>query len=259
MASNELRFRHVGLSSDGTVVFCEMDNGKTHAMPLQVLDRAEDWNPKAKPTKIEIIHDGYAAFVKFDSGETIDFPADFVQHLCDPSYSHYIGRGPVVSDVGARIREIRQARGLTLEALASKCGIAKPNLSRLETGKVTPKFETLRAIAAALETHPVLLVCRKNPDRAWACTQHAFAEWKLGLQARPDARVQEPLVRAVDMVRIFLATRPEYRFARRKLLQYFDRAPKNAELCKYPVDAAKWAKELATAEAIQRRPHAIRT
>ncbi len=33
-----------------------------------------------------------------------------------------------------------------------KCGIAKPNLSRLENDKVTPKFETLRAIAAALGT-----------------------------------------------------------------------------------------------------------
>ena len=31
MESNEPRFKHVGLSSDGAVIFCEMDNGKTYA------------------------------------------------------------------------------------------------------------------------------------------------------------------------------------------------------------------------------------
>src|SRR5437667_8208775 len=40
MESNELRFKHVGLSSDGVVIFCEMDNGKTYAMPLCALDTA---------------------------------------------------------------------------------------------------------------------------------------------------------------------------------------------------------------------------
>ena len=46
MESNELRFRHVGLSSDGAVIFCEMDNGKTYAMPLGALEQSEDWNPE---------------------------------------------------------------------------------------------------------------------------------------------------------------------------------------------------------------------
>ena len=53
MESNELRFKHVGLSSDGAVIFCEMDNGKTYAMPLIALEKAEDWNPKAKPKEGE--------------------------------------------------------------------------------------------------------------------------------------------------------------------------------------------------------------
>src|SRR5262249_34954541 len=66
MESNEPKFKRVGLSSDGTVIFCEMDNGKTYSMPLSALDKAEDWNPKAKPKAIRIIHDGYAAVVEFD-------------------------------------------------------------------------------------------------------------------------------------------------------------------------------------------------
>ena len=85
MESDELRFSHVGLSSDGAVVFCEMDNGKTYAMPLCALERAEDWNPRAKPKSAGIIHDGYAAFVEFGTGVKIDFPSDFVLHVCEPT------------------------------------------------------------------------------------------------------------------------------------------------------------------------------
>src|SRR5260370_41382790 len=143
MESNELRFRHVGLSSDGAVIFCEMDNGKTYAMPLSALEQAEDWNPKAKPKAVNIIHDGYAAIGEFNTCIQIDFPSDFVLHVCEPSYAYYKDKSRAVSGVGGRIRAIVQARGLTFDARAAKCGIAKPNLSRLENDKVTPKFETL--------------------------------------------------------------------------------------------------------------------
>src|SRR5207244_1780315 len=132
MESDELRFKHVGLSSDGSVIFCEMDNGKTYAMPLVALDRAEDWDPKAKPKKVGVIHDGYAAIVEFDTVAKIDFASDLVLHVCEPSYAYYKHKGRAASRVGARIREIRQARGLTLDALAAKCGIAKSNLSWFE-------------------------------------------------------------------------------------------------------------------------------
>src|SRR5262245_3882839 len=120
MASNEPRFKHIGLSSDGTVVFCEMDNGKTYSMPLIALERAEDWDPEAKPKAVDIIHDGYAAVVKFNTGVKIDFPSDFVLHVCEPSYVHYKGKGRAAWSVGRRIRQIRKWRGLTLDALAGQ-------------------------------------------------------------------------------------------------------------------------------------------
>jgi transcriptional regulator with XRE-family HTH domain len=246
MESNELRFRHVGLSSDGAVIFCEMDNGKTYAMPLRALEQAEDWNPKTKPKATGIIHDGYAAFVEFDSGVKIDFPSDFVLHVCEPSYASYKENGRIMSGVGGRIREIRQARGLTLDALAAKCGIAKPNLSRLENDRVTPTFETLKTIAAALDTHPALLVSGKKPEHAWTWTRHAFDQWKLGLLWNEGVRDSRTVVvGAVEMVKVFLATRPEHRYARMKLLKHADRAPHDAELSKHTLDAEKWARESA--------------
>src|SRR5437868_6309045 len=118
MVSDEPRFRRIGLSSDAVIIFCEMDNGKTYAMPLVALERAEDWNPRAKPKAAGIIHDGYAAFVTFDTRVTIDFPSDFVLHVCELSDAWYKGKSRAVSGVGERIREIREARGLTLDALA---------------------------------------------------------------------------------------------------------------------------------------------
>lgn len=207
MASDELRFKHIGLSSDGAVVFCEMDNGKTYAMPLCALERAEEWNANAKPKTVKIIHDGFAAIVRFDTKISIDFPSDFVLHICE-------GKGGAMSDVGKRIREIREARGLTLDALAAKCGIAKPNLSRLENDKVTPRLETLRAVAAGLGIHPTLL----TQKRAWTQTLHEFREWKDGLAAKEVERKVH--VGGSDLVKTFLATRPEHEYAYGELLEY---------------------------------------
>jgi len=239
MESDDLRFRHIGLSSDGLVVFCELDNGKTYSMPLCALERAEDRSPEAKPKSASIIHDGYAAVVKFNDKTEIDFPADFVLHICEPAYRWHKDRVRTLSGVGRRVREIREARGLTLDALAAKCGIAKPNLSRLEHEKVTPKFSTLSAIAAAFETHPALLVQRD----AWTSTRHAFDEWMSGLlwkgNLRTSPRVQ--LVRSADMVKRFLSTRPEHRYAQSKLLKHADNASHDAEIAKRPLDAEKWA------------------
>jgi len=229
MESNELRFRHIGLSSDAAVVFCALDNGKTYALPLCALDTAEDWDPQAKPKAAGIIHDGYAAFVEFDTGLKIDFPSDFVLHVCEPSYGWYKDKGRAVSAVGRRIREFREWRGLTLDALAAKTGIAKPNLSRLENDKVTPTFETVRTIAAALDTHPALLL----QNHAWMWTRHEFTQWKLGLL---NGGSGSELVRAADMVKVFLATRPEHRYARMKLLK----------------QSQKWA-HVKSAAAVKRR------
>ena len=89
------------------MVFCEMDNGKALRCRCGV-DRAENWDRNAKPKSAGIIHDGYAAVVKFDHGVTIDFPSDFVLHVCEPSYSWDKDKGRAASGVGGRIREIRQ-------------------------------------------------------------------------------------------------------------------------------------------------------
>ena len=106
MDSDELRFKHVGLSSDGAVVFCELDNGSTYSLPLCAFETAEDWDPKATPKRIRVIHDGFAAVVDFDTKLKIDFPVDFVLHICEPAYAWH--KSKAKTGVGARIRRIRE-------------------------------------------------------------------------------------------------------------------------------------------------------
>ena len=54
--------------------------------------------------------------------------------------------------IGRRIRQLRTARGMTLEELASAVERAPSQLSMIENGKREPKLTLLRAIAKVLGT-----------------------------------------------------------------------------------------------------------
>ncbi len=52
--------------------------------------------------------------------------------------------------LGARIKELRKAKGLSQEELSEKVGIDSKHLSRIEVGKSYPSLDTLERIANAL-------------------------------------------------------------------------------------------------------------
>jgi transcriptional regulator with XRE-family HTH domain len=52
--------------------------------------------------------------------------------------------------IGARVRELRVAKRVSLGALAAEAGIGKGTLSELETGRRNPTIETLFAVTTAL-------------------------------------------------------------------------------------------------------------
>jgi transcriptional regulator with XRE-family HTH domain len=56
------------------------------------------------------------------------------------------------------IREIRQAKGLTLEAVAGRIGISIPHLSGVERGKKNLNNHLLTRLAAALDVPPETLI-----------------------------------------------------------------------------------------------------
>ncbi|MDR7281085.1 helix-turn-helix domain-containing protein [Catenuloplanes atrovinosus] len=55
----------------------------------------------------------------------------------------------VLAAVGPRLRTLRRARGITLDALAAETGLTASTLSRLETGRLRPTLEQLLPLARA--------------------------------------------------------------------------------------------------------------
>lgn len=54
-------------------------------------------------------------------------------------------------DLGARVRDLRKARGWTLERAARQAGLARSTLSKIENGQMSPTFEALKKLALGLE------------------------------------------------------------------------------------------------------------
>ena len=72
-----------------------------------------------------------------------------------------------------------------------------------------------------------------------------FTEWKLGLLWKESAHgsAVQPIP-MFDLVKVFLATRPEHRYARQRLYALY--APRKPE---FSLNAEKWAREVAAEEA----------
>ena len=51
---------------------------------------------------------------------------------------------------GARVRDLRVAKGYTQEAFADRCGFFRTYLSRVETGRANPTLNAIEVIADAL-------------------------------------------------------------------------------------------------------------
>jgi len=54
--------------------------------------------------------------------------------------------------IGARITELREAKGLTIQALADLAGLQRPNVSRIEAGRYNTGIDILARIAGVLGT-----------------------------------------------------------------------------------------------------------
>ncbi|MGY1844004.1 helix-turn-helix domain-containing protein [Modestobacter sp. SYSU DS0875] len=64
----------------------------------------------------------------------------------------------VVQTVGVRLRQVRQARGLSVVALGERAGISRATLTQLEAGSGNPTLETLYALANALDVPLTALI-----------------------------------------------------------------------------------------------------
>lgn len=78
-----------------------------------------------------------------------------MEHLC-----YAIGimeRKSGLSDIGAALRQAREAAGKRQEEVAELVGVPRSTLGRIEAGKVTPTWGLVLAFSEALGLQPVLV------------------------------------------------------------------------------------------------------
>jgi transcriptional regulator with XRE-family HTH domain len=54
-------------------------------------------------------------------------------------------------DLGVKVAELRQQKGLTQEQLAEQCEVSPRTIQRIESGEVDPRAYTLQCLSKALE------------------------------------------------------------------------------------------------------------
>jgi transcriptional regulator with XRE-family HTH domain len=74
---------------------------------------------------------------------------------------------------GTRLRQLRKWRGLTAEQLAEQAQLHRTYVVRLENGQVSPGFDSLWALADALELRLADLVGDEWPE-GWPATPPAW-------------------------------------------------------------------------------------
>lgn len=71
--------------------------------------------------------------------------------ICQDAMRHSRDTTAVGELLGARIRELRQKRGLSQQALAERVGIPQTHVSAMELGIQFPNLLTVHRLAIALE------------------------------------------------------------------------------------------------------------
>jgi DNA-binding XRE family transcriptional regulator len=105
--------------------------------------------------KIELPN-AYEIVLRNRRGETVQLPWDFGRHYCDPAYRPRVEALARVGRhaLGQRIRQLREASHLTQEKLAGSARIGRVTLVRIEKGEQSPKYDTLVALASAMNRDP---------------------------------------------------------------------------------------------------------
>lgn len=141
----------------------QMGNRKSYLLRMDDLPESDS----SSLTRIEPAKGGRSFRVEQESGNWFEVPWDDVLYHCEPDYEYFKGRrSPAAGGddlavrTGQKIRRFRTSKGLTVEELARRAAMKRPNLSRLEHGKHQPSLDTLERIAAALDVPVAELVAR---------------------------------------------------------------------------------------------------
>jgi transcriptional regulator with XRE-family HTH domain len=100
-------------------------------------------------------------------------------------------RHPVSSPIGARIRQLREQRGLTQGDIEEKTGLMRCYISRVENGFKVPSLETLEKFAAAfdLPLYRLFYNSSEPPPTAYLTSRPSFQDLlQVAGKKGPEAR-----------------------------------------------------------------------
>jgi DNA-binding XRE family transcriptional regulator len=113
------------------------DSGKEYSFPRSSLEVDDG----SEVVKIEVDRRRFFFRVRQASGNRYEIPWDRVLHEAEPSYRYFHGRRGRTRtnhEVGATIRKLREAKGITQDELATAVGMMRNNISRIEAAKHRP-------------------------------------------------------------------------------------------------------------------------
>jgi DNA-binding XRE family transcriptional regulator len=144
----KIRDGRLSVGEDGFVVTFE--SGKEYSFPRSSVESDDS----SEVVNIQVDRRRFFFRVTQASGNRYEIPWDRVLHEAEPSYRYFRGRKSRTKrtqEVGATIRKLREAKGITQGQLASAVGMMSNNISRIEAAKHRPTLETLERIAKALK------------------------------------------------------------------------------------------------------------
>ncbi len=141
------RFEYLTVAPRGTDLLAVLGDGRASLVrrPLAVGDDGSD------VLEITLAEDAESATVQLASGAVVVVRAPAAPPLLTASTEPLLGTISLDGvALGARLRALRMAAGLTQAELARRTGIHRPNIARVEAGRHTPSLETLSRLAAAI-------------------------------------------------------------------------------------------------------------
>ena len=155
-AARARRFEYVTVSPRGGELLAILADGSAVLLPRP----AHEEDDGSEVAAIALSEDALRATLELANGRVFELVAEEVSArlLAEGNGHTQSSNGDIAAalgeidghKLGARIRSLRLAAGLTQAELARRTGIHRPNIARVEAGRHTPSLETLARLAAAI-------------------------------------------------------------------------------------------------------------
>lgn len=146
------RVRTARFAAPDDVLWLEFGDGLARALTWSRLSFAS--RTTLRPVFAVAQEDGRSVLVVDGSGAEMTVDAEVLRAEADAGYRAAAASSDASerAATGARLRRLREERGLSQQQVAALSGVPQESLSRIENGRRDPRLDTLKKLAAALDT-----------------------------------------------------------------------------------------------------------